>query len=465
MANAQHNAQHPIRVGVILFILSALLLACGANDRLNSAPATEPSVQTSPTESKTPTRTRTTTHTATISLTPSRTPRPTRTATIAPSPTNSPTSAFSPTPTPLQSRSGEFDLKYSLDEFPIGLLDRLFVLDESNILLSGSFGMARLDLQTNESSISRFRAPVIGADRAGRMWFYSDKGISITAWDGIEFRTFSRDQGWILQARSVDPAGLIVSQPLVSTGKETWLATARDVRRFDGARWRVFTASEIGIPIPYKASVQNVFALAVSQHTDEVWLGGCHWQNRQPQAGSGIWRFHDNQWEMSDFPIAGACITRVRIDSQNRVWASTPTSLWNLRDGQWIETIPSVSISAGMGEYRIENFWLNPANQALILVTFYNINGAPLEKHIQFFRDDQLIKIKSFPSLEDPYLFFSPDGHTILFSNQTTYQYQDDSNWAIISELPYQAIAQDFDKNIWLLSSAGGKSSLWRLRE
>lgn len=463
MTTVPHRNRQRLFAGSLFLLVCVLLAACQANNDLETTTTVEPTIIISPTETRTPSKTHTATRTSTITLTPSRTPRPTRTSTTSPSLTFSPTSAFSSTPTPLQSRSGVFQLEYSLEKFPIGLLDQLYVLDESNIYFSGSFGMAYLDLSKNHSSISRFRAPVLGLDRAGRLWFYSDDGFSITAWDGSVFTTYSRNQGWILRAQPIDSSGLIISAPLISTRKATWLVTNRDVRRFDGERWRVFTATEIGIPVSYKAGVKTVFSLGLDPNSEDAWLGSCNWQNRQTLSGGGIWRFHNGDWEVANFPITNACITRILTDQQSRVWASTPASLWTFQDGEWIEFYSPPNEIRDGGKMRIENFWIDTQNLVLILITLLNNNGAPQEKYLYHIQDQQQIKNITFSPLENPQIFFLPGEQAILFSNQTIYQYQANSNWSVISELPYETIAQDDAKNIWLISSVKERPSLWKL--
>ncbi len=112
---------------------------------------------------------------------------------------------------------------------------------------------------------------------------------------------------------------------------------------------------------------------------------------------------------------------------------------------------------------RIENFWIDTQNLVLILITLLNNNGAPQEKYLYHIQDQQQIKNITFSPLENPQIFFLPGEQAILFSNQTIYQYQANSNWSVISELPYETIAQDDAKNIWLISSVKERPSLWKL--
>ncbi|MEW6650700.1 MAG: hypothetical protein AB1453_10985 [Chloroflexota bacterium] len=467
MKNSKSRVQRLIFFGIVVSIFSALLLACQLGERPNNAGSQAIPSNPSPylIHAATVTTSNALKKTAAITSTPSRTPRPTRTVTTAPSQTPSLPPANNPTPTPLIAKAEMLQLVHSMQNLRIGLLDKLFIQNNSTIFVSGSFGVTRLDLLANESGIARFRIPVIGLDRAGKVWFLSDNGFTITSWDGNHFDTYSQEQGWILQAQTNNLIGLIQSEPFNSREKYTWLVTARDVRQFDGKRWRVFTATEIGIPIPYIAGIQTVFTLGVDPISDQVWLGSCDWRSQQPIGGGGLWHFSDNKWKSFDFPVSNECITNIKVDYLGNLWITSPTSLYHQTAGEWNKFIPFSQQEHGFNFYWIEKIWLDPKNRALVLVTFFNERGIPTEKKLIIFQDKNFIALQSFPPLEDVQLFFTANQNMLVFNDHKVYRYSDDSDWQIISELPYQSVTQDANKTIWLISSSPENPALWIIRE
>ena len=68
-----------------------------------------------------------------------------------------------------------------------------------------------------------------------------------------------------------------------------WLVTSSDVRSFDGQNWTVYSAEEMGLPLPDNPEDQwATFTLAISPQEDIIWVGQCFWIGPGPSGGSGV---------------------------------------------------------------------------------------------------------------------------------------------------------------------------------
>ncbi|HZW04836.1 MAG TPA: hypothetical protein VFF68_12965, partial [Anaerolineaceae bacterium] len=210
-------------------ILALLLTACGS---LNPAP---------------------TDATAAPTRRPTRTPSPTETPTVTPSPfpTFTPTATIPPqfqTTPAAEQVVGPFIAQMALDWAAPGVVSHLFAESGETVWLATTGGAARLDVATGIFEQTKFERPaaILGLERAAsgaRLWLIRDEGFTISAWDGESTTDYGRTEGWVLRAGPVEPP--LQSSFVTAPSGDLWISTDRDVRRFDGERWRVFTATEL----------------------------------------------------------------------------------------------------------------------------------------------------------------------------------------------------------------------------
>jgi len=266
----------------------------------------------------------------TRTLPPDRLPTPTPTRLTPPS------SAIPFSATPLLSSSGPFQPVISLGSIGIGIIQDLYIPDAQTAYLAGTFGMVRINLQTNQVSIARFFDSVLGVDPSGHAWVLPPKGETISSWDGTTWNHYGYRQGWIRSAQLSTTPG-VRPQLLSDNQGNIWMATSLDIRRFDGKRWRVFNAAETGILLPYRAGIETVFSLAINPDGSQTWAASCDWGANQPVGGGGLRRFDGQRWTNPGFPLENACITTIEIDLDGVVWVAAGTNFYSFHpvDETW----------------------------------------------------------------------------------------------------------------------------------
>lgn len=424
-----------------------------------------------PTATETATTTLTPSITSTPSVTPTRTvtptftwtPRPTRTSTRVPTrtPTTAPHGTL--TPTPIQNPAGPLKAVLRLEEITPGLVTAISVLpDGREIVLAGTFGMTRIDTETLKTSSARYWGRSLGLDPSGAAWALPPDGAVIAAWLDNTWREYGRADGWVLPANLPETP---VSSPQIVSGAEgsLWLATASDVRRFDGRRWFIYPATSSGIELPYKAGVQSALTVATSAETGEAWAGSCNWRGDQIAGGGGLRYFDGRRWQDSGFPLRSACILSLQTGADGLVWASAGSSLWRFDpvSRSWQE-FPPPDLPDSQRYSHILEFVLGPQGQACPLLRVEDGQGRPLKQVRYCLEGDTWQPIRELPALARQSLRFAPDGSMLSFEEDRILRRRSDGTWQPLVEMDYAAFYVGPGAEIWLVNQVETRPVVWR---
>lgn len=434
-------------------ILLALLAACSPSSSVDATLTLTASMTATPS----PTSTSTVTPTATW------TPRPTRTSTFNPTRTSTTGPVGTLTPTLPQSPEGAFTVALRLQEITPGLISAIYIPPQpEQIVLAGSFGLARIDLNTLTTQSTRFFGASLGLDPDGRAWIISPGGATSSAWIDNTLSEYGPHQGWVIPAKI--PYTPISSTKIVAGVEKTfWLATATDVRRFENNYWTIYPATSIGIDLPYKAGVQSALTLAASSTTREAWAGSCNWRDSQIVGGGGLRYFDGRRWLASDFPQKSACILTLRTSSNGSVWAATDSDLWKYDPAgkEWKKfQLPALSASQRYS-YTLDVV-LSPQGEPCPLVGVEDSAGHPLQE-IRFCLQGQTWQaMRTLPPLARQSLRFLPDGSLLSFEEGVVLRMQPNGDWQTVGEINYTTFAVGPDAQIWLVSDVESRPVVWQ---
>jgi len=355
-------------------------------------------------------------------------------------------------------------LKYDLSQIQIGLLES-FSVNKSKIFLKGTYGLAILDLDKKETYVKRFRTIFLGVDNEQGIWYLTETSNSIFRWDGKKTVEFGKNQGWILPARFHKPLIPVNSTPLLIAGDNIWLATSSDVRLFNGKTWRVFSATEIGIKLPFKVGVEPNFILAHNSLTGEIWAAACYWQGDQWVGGSSPYQFDGNRWYKIEFSIENVCVTQLTFDKNGNGYLTTPTTVWKYNGKNWNEiNLPVFQEMPKNSTFRIIQFALDSFENPWISVELTKENGIPDQSHIFQYKDTKFIKVSTLEGISKPVLFLTAQNSPIFYNNKKVFQ-TTPAGIELISDKNFELIIQDPDGNIWLISDTKSRPLLWSLVE
>lgn len=356
------------------------------------------------------------------------------------------------------------NLKFRLDKIQIGLIQS-FAVQSNKVFLSGNYGLAVLDLAKQETFVKRFRNTPIGVDNESNMWYLIEKSGSVFRWDGLRTIEFSKENGWILPAKFFTPPLPTLHPSFLADGKNIWLATSNDVRFFNGSRWRIFTATEIGIKLPYKSGVESVFTISRNPSTGHVWVAACYWRDNQWIGGASPLQFDGKNWQRTEFPVENICVTNMTISSDGSVLLTTPHSLWEYNGQEWVEVpLSSTNIVLKNASFLFGPMWTDKSENPWVLGAIINPNGV-IEQYILYqYKNQNLSTISSFNGLLPPRIFFTPTASVIAFTEKQLFQVTS-SGSELLSEHYFDLTAQDENGNMWLISDTKNRPVLWQLIE
>lgn len=355
-------------------------------------------------------------------------------------------------------------LKYDLSQFQIGLLES-FSVNKQKIFLKGTYGLAILDLDKKETYVKRFRNIFLGVDNEQGIWYLTETSNSIFRWDGKKAVEFGKNQGWILPAKFHKPLIPVNNAPLLIAGDNIWLATSNDVRLFNGKTWRVFTATEIGIKLPFKVGVEPNFILAHNSLTGEIWAAACYWQGDQWVGGSSPYQFDGKRWYKIEFPIENVCVTQLTFDKNGNGFLTTPTTVWKYNGKNWNEmNLPVFQEMPKNSTFKIIQFALDSFENPWISVELTKENGIPDQFQIFQYKDTKFIKVSTLEGISTPVLLLTAQNSAIFFTNKKVFQ-TTPAGIKLLSDKYFELIIQDPDGNIWLISDTKSRPLLWSLVE
>ncbi len=424
-----------------------------------------PSSTETPAASFTPTVSNTPAPTSTRTVTPTFTwtPRPTRTPTRAPTRTSTAAPPGTLTPTPIQMPAGPFKAVLRLEEITPGLVTAIHVLpDGEEILITGTFGMVRIDAVTLKTFSARYWGRSLGVDPSGTAWALPLDGAMIAAWQDNTWRENGFSDGWVLSAEL--PKTPVSSPQIVSgAGEDRWLATARDVRRYDGRRWTIYPADSTGVALPYKAGVQSALTVTASPTSREAWAGSCNWQGGQIVGGGGLRYFDGRRWQESGFPHPAACILSLQTGPAGVVWAASGSSLWRYdpADNVWREYSPPRLPDTQQYSYILE-LVLGPHGEACPLLSIQDSQNRPLKQIRYCLNGETWQVIRELPALARQALRFTPDGSLLSFEESLILRRTADGIWQPLAEMEYAAFHVGPGAQIWLVNQTAGRPVVWQ---
>jgi len=409
------------------------------------------------------------TSSAALTLTPSptatatRTARPTRTPTSAPTRTPTATPPGTLTPTLPQKPSGPFKAIVRLQEITPGLVTAITVLpDGKEILLAGTFGMTRIDTATLKASTARYWGRSLGLDQSGVAWALPPDGATIAAWQDNAWREYGRYQGWVLPA-SLPETPLSSSRIVSGAAGTVWLATASDVRRFDGRQWSIYPATSSGIDLPYKAGIESALTVAASASTGEAWAGSCNWREGEIVGGGGLRYFDGRRWDDSGFPRRLACILSLQIAPDGMLWASSASDLWRYDPStqEW-QQFSAPPLRGSQRYSYILDFVINPRSQPCPLLSIEDAGGRPLQR-VRFCIEGHTWQVvRTLPALALQELRFLPDGSLLSFEEGIILHLQPDGVWQPLVEMDYAAFHVGPGAEIWLVNQVETRPLVWQ---
>ncbi len=351
-----------------------------------------------------------------------------------------------------------------LDKIQIGLIQNFSVRNHQLFLL-GSYGLAIVDLNQKETQIKKFNYTPVGIDNSSRIWFITNNSDSIFQWDGQSTTEYGKAQGWILPLNLFNSPLPTQNPSFITDDHIIWLATSKDIRFFNGRLWRIFTASEIGIRLPYKSGIESAFTINRNPATRDIWVGACYWQGTQWIGGSAPYQFDGNTWKRGSFPEENICVTSIVFTSDGSGYLITPDRLWKYNGKEWMEI--SLSFIQNLPQnttYQIRHFGLDNFETPWLVVHFVNLNGLITRYELLQFEKNILNPVSTFEGFATPQIYHTSTGATISIRNNQIFQLSH-TGWIKLTEQKFDLSAQDNYGNIWLISETKNRPLLWKLQD
>jgi len=247
-------------------------------------------------------------------------------------PTAAPTPTLPVTPTPLLPGAGSLHLLAALPpDLTLNAIQNFSVTPQGDILVATDRSFVRLSSDGSLLNQTVFKDDLLGVDDAGRGWTVNEDASTIQAWDGGGWTVFDTRHGWA----PISPLFRSPLKPDLVTRPDgtVWLATSWDVRQFDGLRWHVFNADQMGIVLPSRRALATTFPLAMDEQRGFVWAGSCDWQDGKP-VGGGAWsRYDGKHWTPYTLPATSAngCISALAAAKDVGLWVGMDAALWHLQ--------------------------------------------------------------------------------------------------------------------------------------
>jgi hypothetical protein len=386
-------------------------------------------------------------------------------------PTETPTPSLSPTPVIIQGMmtptfpaggivSGTFRSIEQLDRLIPGDIRDLHIATDGTVWLFSELGVASL---SNGVWTVHFRDGAYyftGFDWRGKPWLITGDGSAILVWDGVAWKCYCQDQGW--EAISFHPSVELKNNFIPDSRGRIWITTEKDVRSFDGSRWRIYTLEDMGFEETEETADYDGFYLPVV-HVDRqgrVWVGDCDFQGESP-VGQGARWFDGNTWVGDDTPVNDGCVMDIESDRQGRIWIGLDQELWryNPEENNWTSIDPPDAPAGRFGWIQDLEFDQNGE----LWPTFIGCGGAScdtyrLRYHLQ---GNEWNQIDDLGDYKDQGILFDPSGGAWLMGNENIYQVRGES-LREVSNLTVLAAAQDPEGWLWLAAEYQGRTFLWR---
>ncbi len=307
--------------------------------------------------------------------------------------------------------------------------------------------------------LSQFSGTLLGLDSAHRVWVLSPDSNEVSAWDGSVWTSFGPQAGWQPMQPPAYPGETHAKLATDALG-QVWLATDRDVRRFDGARWKVYSLADLGMPAPASADVLPETTLTFLPASRYVWVMSCDWIGPGPAGGGGARWYDGKAWHGSNSPVASGCATVVNEDKLGNIWLGLDHDLWRLAtpSGTW-QSFPAPTPPQG-------NFFGYFADLAL------DASGDPwpeleicggascyvgaVRYHVAAGEWVQVGDV----AFDNSSLVFDAAGQGWLFTPGQVYRIANDQ-LEPVAELSILQVAVDPSGNLWMIGVYGDETVLW----
>jgi hypothetical protein len=184
--------------------------------------------------------------------------------------------------------------------------------------------------------LSQFSGMLIGMDSDHHVWVVSPDRTAVSVWDGSAWIRFGSETGW--EPLPVVDTGMRVHWSLATDALgQVWLATERDVRVFDGAKWKIFSLDDLGLPLPDFEYVMPENTITFLEATHTIWVMSCYWIGPGPDGRGGARWYDGHTWQGSDSPVANGCATLITADRLGNIWLGQDNALWRIDPflGNW----------------------------------------------------------------------------------------------------------------------------------
>lgn len=443
---------------VIIILISVSTLA-SAGISFFATPTASPTLTATvtptrrPTQTTTPTLTPTRTATIARTVTPSRTPSQTLTPTLTRTPTR--------TPTPFSPDQGAFQLYMKYETIQAGLLNRMQIADDGSLWLASDYSVARIDPQTRQTTIEHFRDRLVWLDPAGRAWTIAANGATLSSWDGSNWVMYAEKDGWLVPGGYGQPSAAGMQFGYGADGN-LWLATAYDIRRFDGTRWQIYPISTLDLPqVDHK---EWRLDLLLETAPNQVWVSGCLRDENGLLQAAGLRSFNGTNWVDPHFPKAESCVTSIATDSEQtfagisgEIWQYTPLeTAW-----QRLERPLISHLSLGEQYGDVQEIKISPAGDLWARFDLCGTAGCGNRQVRLLFQDDRWTDLAEFSDLTPPQIFFDGQGITWLMRPAGMF-YFDGKGFVQSTRIKPLLAAVAPDGQLWFVSGKLQSYSLWK---
>jgi len=281
-----------------------------------------------------------------VKLTPSVLPHPTKQVDPTSVPVSpSPTSSSSAAPVEALTDMGLFQYVDSVADLvsdPYGPA-QLFAPEDGSLWI---LPLIRYEEQTAarwEPDDGQLILPIseeiqMSVDEAGRAWVIRKGGTEIEKWERGHWTVQGIDRGWTANSEYIDiwwaPRGWQVQ---MDAQGRIWLPTQRDVRVFDGGRWRIHTIEELGFAQPEWEELGAYHTIANLESSGQTWVGECHYGPLGPMGGNGVRWFDGNTWGGKESPVGEKCVSILTVDRSGDVWIGVADAIWRYQpvEDEW----------------------------------------------------------------------------------------------------------------------------------
>ncbi|MEN6483010.1 MAG: hypothetical protein ABFD29_12675 [Anaerolineaceae bacterium] len=447
-------------VALVLIILISISTLASAGISFFATPTATPTLTVTatmtrrPTKTPTPTLTPTRTATITRTITPTRTPSQTLTPTLTRTPTR--------TPTPFSPDQGGFQLFMKYETIQAGLLNRMQIADDGSLWLASDYSVARIDPQTRQTTIEHFRDRLVWQDPAGSAWTIAANEATLSAWDGSNWVTYAEKEGWLVPGGYGQPSAAGLQFRAGSDGA-LWLATAYDIRQFDGARWQIYPLSTLDLP----QVNHNEWRLDLLLETapNQVWVSGCLRDEHGLLQAAALSAFTGANWVDPHFPKPASCVTSITTGSgqtfagiSGEIWQYTPQkSAWQRLERP---TITPLSLGEQYGD--VQEIKISPAGDLWARFDLCGKAGCGDRQVRLLYQDDRWTDLAEFSDLTPPQIFFDGQGITWLMRPAGMF-YFDGKGFVQSTRIKPLLAAVAPDGQLWFVSGELQSYSLWRL--